>query len=65
MPIYLIDKVKPKNNGSFAMADAEDIAYKNGRLPDYMPVALTQAEYDALDADNKLCETTPYLIIEE
>lgn len=30
MAIELIDKIKPKNNGSFAMVDAEDVAMPDG-----------------------------------
>lgn len=62
MAIELIAKIKPKNGGNFAMVDAEDIAYKDGRLPDYMPVWLTQEEYDALD---EISPTTPYFIYEQ
>lgn len=65
MPIYLIDKIKPKNDGDFPMADAADIAYKDARLPDYMPVAITQADYNQLKADGKLNPHTPYLIVSE
>lgn len=65
MPIFLIDKVKPKNNGSFAIADAVDVAFKEGRISDYMPEAVTQAEYEALEAAGQIVETKPYLIIKE
>lgn len=65
MAIELIAKIKPKNGGSFAMVDAEDVAYKDGRLIDYMPVCLTQEEYDALVADGNINENTPYLIRRE
>lgn len=30
MAIELIDKIKPKNNGTFAMVDAEDVAMPDG-----------------------------------
>lgn len=36
MPIYLIDKIKPKNGGTFPMVDAEDVEYKGKRLPEYL-----------------------------
>jgi hypothetical protein len=65
MPIPLIDKIKPKNNGNFPIADAEDVAFKKGRIPDYMPEAVTQAQYDALEKAGQLIETKPYLIIKE
>lgn len=49
MAIELIAKIKPKNNGSFAMVDAEDVETPDGgRLLDYLPVILTQSEYDTL-----------------
>lgn len=31
MPIELIDKIKPKNNGTFPMIDAEDVLMIDGR----------------------------------
>ncbi len=65
MPINLIDKIKPANNGKFAMVDAEDVEYKEGRLTEYLPVPLTQAEYDALVQAGKVNPKTPYLIIKE
>lgn len=65
MPIPLIDKIKPKNDGNFALVDAEDIEYKEGRLPEYLPVFLTQEEYDALLAAGEINENTPYFIREE
>lgn len=45
--------------------DAENVAYNGGRLPDFMPVFLTQDAYDQLVADNLINDTTPYLIYEE
>lgn len=64
MSIGITDKFKPKNNGSFALMDAEDIAYENGRLPDFLFKCLTEDEYNALKEAGQLNETTPYLIIE-
>lgn len=65
MAIELIGKIKPKNNGTFAMVDAADVEMPDGgRLPDYMPVAITQADYDKLVADGTVNEKTPYLIVE-
>lgn len=63
MSIEITDKFKPKNNGTFTLMDAEDIAYKEGRLPDYLFVCLTQDEYDDLKSSNKLNDHTPYIII--
>lgn len=65
MAIELISKIKPKGGGTFAMVDAEDVEFKGKRLSDFMPVCLTQAEYDALVAEDKVNDTTPYLICEE
>ena len=65
MPIFLIDKIKPKGGGNFAMADAEDIAFKDGRIDAYMPEAVTQAQYNELEKAGKLVATKPYLIIKE
>ena len=65
MPIPLIDKIKPKNNGNFALVDAIDVEYKSGRLTDYLPVFLTQEEYDAMKAAGELNANTPYFIRKE
>lgn len=64
MAIELISKIKPKNNGNFPLVDAEDIAYEDGRLPDYMFKCLTEEEYNTLKASGQLNANTPYLIIE-
>lgn len=64
MAIELISKIKPKNNGTFSLVDAEDIEYEGGRLPDFLFKCLTEDEYNALKAAGKLNENTPYLIIE-
>lgn len=63
MSIPISDKFKPKGIGGYALMDAEDIDFKEGRLTDYMPVPLTQAEYDAMEAAGKLNPLTPYLIV--
>ena len=34
MAVYLIDKIKPKNNGTFGMADTVDIDHSDGRRLD-------------------------------
>lgn len=64
MAIELISKIKPKNNGTFPLVDAEDVSYEDGRLPDFLFKCVTQDEYDALRAAGQLNEKTPYLIIE-
>lgn len=49
MAIELIAKIKPKNNNTFAMVDAEDVETPDGgRLTDYLPIILTQSEYNTL-----------------
>lgn len=65
MPIQLIDKIKPKNNGDFALVDAEDIAYKEGRLDEYMPVVISKDDYEILKKTPDYNPKTPYLIYEE
>ena len=65
MAIEITGKFKPKNGKTFAIVDAADVEMPNGgRLPDYMPVAITQADYDKLVADGTVNEKTPYLIVE-
>ena len=65
MSIPITDKFKPKGAGGYALMDAEDIDFKDGRLTDYMPVPLTQAEYNAMEAAGTLNPRTPYLIVSE
>ena len=65
MAIEITGKLKPKGVSGFSLMDAEDIEYKNGRLPDFLFQCLTEEEYRKLEADGKLSETTPYLIIDE
>ena len=65
MPIPITDKFKPKGAGGFSLMDAEDIDFRDGRLTDYMPVILTQVEYDAMEAAETLNPLTPYLIVSE
>lgn len=48
MAIAVSGKFVPKNNGTFPIVDADYVAYKDGMLPEYMFVCLTQEEYDAL-----------------
>ena len=53
MPIELIDKIKPKNSGSFAMVDAQDVEMEDGtRLPEALAaiprmVLISREEYEA------------------
>ena len=74
MAIELISKIKPKNGGSFAMVDAEDVEMPNGdRLSDFVAEvrnfvkieAHTQEEYDQLLADGLIDSSTVYLIVSD
>lgn len=47
MPIELIDKIKPKNSGTFPMVDAEDVAVGEDRLPEYLAVKIIESSKDA------------------
>lgn len=62
MPLMIDAKIKP--SGDFAIVDAKDVAFENGRLSDHMFVALTLEQYKKKEADGTLNENTPYLIIE-
>lgn len=66
MALPLADKIKPKNGGSFALVDAQDVELPDGsRLPDHLPVYLTQEAYDALAAAGEINDTTLYMIVED
>lgn len=64
MSIPLISDIVPKNDGDFPLVAAQHVSYKDGRLSDYMPIAVTQAEYNALKEAGTLSATNPYLIVE-
>lgn len=63
--IPLIDKIKPKNNGTFPLVDAEDVLMPDGtRLSGYTPfIPVTQDEYDALVATGTVDESKYYVIV--
>ena len=63
MAIAITGKFKPK--GGFALMDAEDVEYQGNRLPDFLPVPVTQAEYDAMVEAGTVNENTFYFIKEE
>ncbi len=64
MAIELISKIKPKNNGTFAMVDAVDVEMPDGRrLSEMVFTVKTQEEYDALVAAGEVDETTLYMIV--
>lgn len=65
MAIEVIDKIKPKNNGTFPLMDAEDVLMPDGtRLSGYTPfIAITQEQYDALVAAGAVDESKYYVIV--
>lgn len=62
MAIEVIGTVKPKNGGDFPVAESVDVWHNGIPLADFIPVKLTQAEYDALEAAGKVNPNTPYHI---
>lgn len=65
MAIELISKIKPKNNGTFAIVDAVDVEMPDGRrLSEMVFTVKTQEEYDALVEAGEVDETTLYMIVE-
>ena len=65
MPLRIKDKLKPDKDGLFPLVDAEDIEYKDARLPDFLFQPITQEDYNKLRDAGKLSATTPYLIVEK
>ncbi len=63
--IPLIDKIKPKNNGTFPLVDAEDVLMPDGkRLSEYTPfIPVTQEEYDALVSAGTVDASKYYMIV--
>lgn len=66
MALKVFDTLAPQ--GEYPAVKAKDVEMPDGtrlsKLPDYMPVAITQADYDKLVAEGKVNENTPYLIVE-
>lgn len=63
MAIQLIDKIKPKNNGSFPMVDAEDVELPDGRrLTSVLPVFVTEEEYNAMEAAGTVDPNISYYV---
>lgn len=62
MSIPISDKFKPKGIGGFALVDAEDIEYKGGRLPDFLPELISQEDYNALEQAGDVVMTKPYFV---
>ena len=69
MAIYIIGKLKQKNNGKFALLDAADIEMPDGtRLSEYINkvfTPITQETYDSLVANGTVDESRPYFIKKE
>lgn len=63
MSIALPDKIKPANGQAFPLVDAQDVEMGDGkRLPDALPVPLTQEAYNAMLERGEVDDTTVYLI---
>ena len=57
MPISLIDRIKPKNNGSFPLVEAVDVLMPDGsRLSESM-VSASGIDLSAFDTEGKIVET--------
>lgn len=76
MAIYIIGKLKQKNNGKFALLDATDVEMPDGRrlsecgfvaIEDVKDlfVPITQEEYDALEASGTVDMDKYYYIKKE
>lgn len=63
MSVQVIGTIKPKNGGGFPVVEAVDVVMPDGRrLPDHIPVVLTQAEYNALAEAGQVKDGTLYLV---
>ena len=65
MPIGITDKFKPKNNADIPLMDAEDIAFREGRLSEYIPVVIEAKQFEQLKKSDEYNLKTPYLVYEE
>lgn len=69
MAIYIIGKLKQKNNGKFALLDAADVEMPDGtRLSEYLGkifTPITQGDYDKLVEAGTVDESRPYFIKKE
>ena len=63
MAIEVIGTIVPKNNGDFSVVDTPHIGHNGGRLVDFIPVCLTQEEYNALVDAGAMNPKTPYMIV--
>lgn len=64
MAIFLIDKIKPKNNGTFAMVDAVDVEMSNGqRLEEFLEALAESAGELDIDYEANLAFDTAELVV--
>jgi hypothetical protein len=65
MAIEVIGKIKPKNNGTFPLMDAEDVLMPDGtRLSGYTPfIPISQEDYDLLVSSGTVDESKYYVIV--
>lgn len=47
MPVFVQGKMKPRNGSSFKIVDAQDVEYKNLPLTKFIPLVMTEEEYNA------------------
>lgn len=62
MALKIYDTLAPQ--GDYPAALSGDIGHGNGRLSDYMPVGVTQAQRDALEAAGVTIPTQLYVIVD-
>lgn len=64
MAIYLIDKIKPKNNGTFAMVDAADVEMGDGtRLDAFLAAMAGNSGNLDIDYEADLAFDTEELVV--
>lgn len=64
MAVKTSSTIEPYNN-SYFVANAEHIGHNGKPLPKFLPVPVTQAEYDAMVEAGTVDEDTMYFIKEE
>lgn len=58
MAVELIDKIKPKNSGKFALVDAADVEMPNGkRLSESLKGDATGIDLSKFESEGKITET--------
>ena len=64
MAIYLIDKIKPKNGGSFAMVDSADVEMSDGtRLEEFLKALAENTGSLDIDYEANLAFDTTELVV--